>query len=84
MSNPLDISNWKSDDCRFKPVTIVDIIVQLNKLRAEVMRLTAERDEARTWTRRLLAELHRVTDERDAMRSQLQALAEARYAGEED
>ena len=46
--------------------------------------VTAERDEARAWARRLLAELHRVTDERDAMRSQLQALAESRYAGEED
>jgi uncharacterized coiled-coil DUF342 family protein len=49
-----------------------------------VDKLRAERDEARAWARRLLAELHRVTDERDAMRSQLQALAESRYAGEED
>jgi len=41
MSNPLDVSDWQ-----FKPVTVVDIIAKLNSQRDEVMRLTAERDEA--------------------------------------
>ena len=56
---------------------ITELKVMIYETSQWARNLEAERDEARTWARRLLAELHRVTDEREAMRSQLQALAEA-------